>query len=533
MSEHPRAIPETSRRLTHSPRPNIRPTVAAGIFIIATAAAGLYVFYSRGLTNLYGDGISHMEGARRLFDSLTPGYQEIGTVWLPLYHLLVAPLALDDRLWRTGLAGSLVSTAAFGLTAWFLYRLSLEMNRSAAAAWVALAGFLLCPSMMYLASTPLTEPLMVFWTVLTVYGLFRFQRSGSLLALTGASVAAMMGALTRYDGWFLLPFAAVFVFFARDARGEERVRNTVFFCCLAGLGPALWLLHNAIRFGNPLEFYNGRFSAQAIYARQVATTGFRYPTDGSLLISARYFLADLTLVLGPWVLELAVLGLAVWALNRRERARRSSALLFLVPFVFYVQSMAHAAVALYIPTLFPHTYYNLRYGIQMLPAVAIFPSFLIGDKLPARVRGGLLAAMLTVILVQFASGFWRGAASLPVVEESVQNTPCKAPNEQALIGFFRQHYDGGRILTTVGEWPCLMPTAGIPFRKTLSEANHDLWIQVRRDPGQWVEWIIRGEDDSVDAMMRAHPKAFKNFELVERDKFGKGAWVEIYRRRPR
>jgi Dolichyl-phosphate-mannose-protein mannosyltransferase len=531
MSEQPPAIPETFRGSSRSPKPDARPALAAAVFIFAIAATGLYVFYSRGLTNLYGDGIAHMEGARRLFDSLTPGYQEIGTVWLPLYHLLVAPLAINDHLWQTGLAGSIVSEAAVALAGWFIFRISLEMNRSAIAAWVALAGFVLCPSMMYLASTPLTEPMMVFWTVLTIYLLFRYQISGSMAALAGASFAATLGALTRYDGWFLLPFAAVFVFFARRARIEERIRNAFFFCCLAGLGPALWLLHNAIRFGNPIEFYNGPFSAQAIYARQVATTGFRYPTDGSLLLSARYFLADLTLILGPWLLELALLGLAVWALNQRDRARRSAALLFLVPFVFYVQSMAHAAVALYVPTLFPHTYYNLRYGIEMLPAAAIFPSFLITDRLPGKIRRVLLVAILAVILAPFASGFWHGPANLPVIEESVQNTPCKAPNEQALIRFFTQHYDGGRILTTVGEWPCLNPAVGIPFHKTISEANREIWRQVRRNPEQWVEWIIRGEDDSVDEMMRARPNPFKNFELVERDKPGKEAWVEIYRRR--
>ncbi|HET7842203.1 MAG TPA: hypothetical protein VFM21_11380 [Terriglobia bacterium] len=521
IPESPRGIPIPERAAWHS--------LAAAAAIAATAAVSLYVFYSRGLTNLYGDGIAHMEGARRLFDSLTPGYQEIGTVWLPLYHLLVAPLAVNDHLWRTGLGGSLVSLAAFALSGWFLYRLSLEMNGSLTAAWVALGGFLFCPSMMYLASTPLTEPLTLLWAVLTVYGLYRFQRRGSMIALTGASLAALAGTLTRYDGWFLLPFAVVFIFFARPSRLEERFRNALFFSCIAGLGPALWLLHNAIRFNNPLEFYNGPFSAQAIYARQVATTGFRYPTDGSLQLSARYFLADLMLVLGPWLLELAVLGAAAWALDRRERAGRSAALLFLVPFVFYVQSMAHAAVALYVPTLFPHTYYNLRYGIEMLPAAAIFPSFLLGNRIPGRVRSILLVVVLVVVVGQLASGFSRGPAGLPVVEESVQNTPCNSPNERALIGFFRANYDGGRILTTVGEWPCLMPEVNIPFRNTLSEANHDLWLQAAHDPPRLVQWIIRGEDDSVDAMMRSHPEAFKLFVRVARYKSDRAGWVEIYR----
>jgi hypothetical protein len=521
-------VPESTPGTKSAAPSSLRHSLAACSVIVATAALTLHIFYSRGLTNLYGDGIAHMEGARRLLDSLTPGYAEIGTVWLPLYHLLVAPLAAKDSLWRTGLGGSLISEAAFAVAAWFIFRLALEMNRSRASAWVALAAFLLCPSMMYLASTPLTEPLTVLLAVLTVYGLFRFRESGSTRALLAAAAAAFFGTLTRYDGWFLLPFAALFVFFSRREPFKDRLRPTIIFSLIAGAGPALWLIHNAVRFGNPLEFYNGPFSAQAIYAHQIATSGFRYPTDGSLRISARYYLADLALVIGPWLLELAVLGFVVWALEARERARRSAALLFVVPFVFYVQSMAHAAVALYVPTLFPHTYYNLRYGIEMLPAVAIFPSFLVTSKTPSRLRAGLTAILVFVILGQYGSQLSGGVLRLPVVWESILNTPCKSPQQQALIGFFREHYDGGTILTALGKWPCVMPALDIPFRHTISEENRRIWKKLPRDPGAWVEWIIRSDGDTVDQMMRAYPASFKGFELVSRQTFSDGAWLEIY-----
>lgn len=529
MSEQVPANPESTPAAKKVIRVHAGAIVA--LCIVAVAAAGLGYFYSRGLTNLYGDGIAHMEGARRLTDSLTPGYAEIGTVWLPLYHLLVAPLAMNDFLWRTGLAGSLVSAAAFALAAWFLYRLALEINRNFASGVVALVAFMLCPSMMYLASTPLTEPLMLLWTVLIVYGLFRFHTTGRRCALLGASITAFFGTLTRYDGWFLLPFAALFVFLARSAPFKKRFQHTAVFCAIAGAGPLLWLLHNAVRFGNPLEFYNGPFSAQAIYAHQLATTGFRYPTDGSLLLSARYYLADLALVIGPWPLELAVLGLAAWALDRRQRARRAAALLLLVPFVFYVQSMAHAAVALYVPTLFPYTYYNLRYGIEMLPAVAIFSSFLVPVKTPAKIRKVALSVILIALVGQSVSDFAAGTRDLPVVKESILNTPCKSPERQAVIRFFRAHYDGERILLGVGQWPCLMPEVGIPFHKTISESNRKIWKQLRSDPGKWVEWILRGNDDSVDELMRAYPGAFSQFKLVQRDQLPEGKWVEIYRRK--
>ncbi len=96
---------------------------AVALLILAVTCASLHFFYTRGLSNLYGDGLAHMEGARRIFDSITPGYEEIGSVWLPLYHLVCAPLAINDFLWRTGLAGGLVSSAAFRTDRYLLFRL--------------------------------------------------------------------------------------------------------------------------------------------------------------------------------------------------------------------------------------------------------------------------------------------------------------------------------------------------------------------------------------------------------------------------
>jgi len=507
---------------------------AAAALIVAVALTSLYFFYSRGLSNLYGDGIAHMEGARRLLDSLTPGYEEIGSVWLPLFHLVTAPLALSDFLWRTGLGGSLISTAALAGTAWFLFRLAMEIHRNVAAGVLALAGALLCPNFLYLASTPLTEPLAIFWAVLVVYGLFRYRETGRLRALVGAALAALLGTLTRYDEWYVLPFAALFVLLAREESWVARARHAIVFSLIAGAGPLLWILHNAYRFGNPLEFYNGRFSAQAIYAHQLATTAFPYPTDGSLVLSARYYLEDLKLVIGVWPLALAVLGLVAWAANQHERSRSAVALLFLVPLPFYLHALAYAAVPLYVPTLFPYTYYNLRYGLAMVPAVALLPSCLLSPRLPQRLRHGLLLVFLVMLAGQAISIAWAGARELAVVKESILNTPCRSKRQQAIIRFFRDHYPARRdqkVLMAVGKWPCVMPEVGIYFRNTLTDANRKYWVRLRSQPERWAEWIVRGDGDAVDELMRAYPQAFRNFELLMKETFPGEGGVAVYRRR--
>ena len=498
--------------------------------IVAVTLGALYFFYSRGLTNIYGDAIAHMEGARRIFDSLTPGYEEIGSVWLPLFHLFAAPWARSDFLWRTGLAGSIVSSAAFAGTAWLLYRLGTEIKGGRSAGILALAGILLNPSLLYLASTPLTEPLAIFWAVLVVYELSRYRETGRLRALLGAAGAGFFGTLTRYEEWYILPFAALFVLLARPQSWESRLRHALVFSIISGAGPMLWLLHNAWRFGNPLEFYNGPFSAQAIYAHQLATTAFPYPTDGKLLLSARYYFEDLKLVIGVWPLALAILGLVAWAVNRRVWGRGAVAFLFLVPLPFYIHALAYAAIPLYVPTLFPFTYYNLRYGLEMAPAVALFPAFLLSGSLPRRRRYGLLVFFVAVLAWQSYSLLAGGVEELAVVKEGILNTPCRSQRQQAIIRFLRVHYDGQRILMAAGKWPCVMPEAGIHYGNTITEMNRSYWRSLRPDAGKWVGWIIRGEGDAVDELMRAYPQAFSQFKLLERNSFPQEGSVAIYRK---
>lgn len=500
--------------------------------IVAADLASLSFFESRGLSNLYGDGLVHVEGARRIFDSLTPGYAEMGSVWLPLFHLLASPLAINNTLWRTGLAGSLVSVAAFALTAWFLFRLSFEMNRTLAAGGVTLAAFLLSLNLLYAATTPLTEPLAVFWAVLVVYGLFRFQHSGRTRTLVWTAIAAFFGTLTRYDGWYLLPFAALFVLLCRPWNWRDRIGQTLLFCLIAGSGPLLWFLHNTYRFHNPWQFYNGPYSAKAIYAHQLASTGFRYPTAGSLWLSAHYYLEDLKLVFGAWPLELAALGFIAWMMLRPLRQRRVAGLLFLVPLLFYPQSFAYGSIPLYVPTLFPHTYYNLRYGLEMASALALFPAFLVSPGFSRSRRRIVLGALCAIFAAQAFGMGWAGARHLPLVREGVLNTPCKSPAEQDVVRFFKQHYDGEIVLMASGEWPCLMPQLGIPYRKTLSQSNRKYWLQLRFGASRWAGWIIRRRDDAVDMLMRSYPNAFEDFEVENREQFARGNFVEIYRRKP-
>ena len=71
-----------------------------------------FLFYYRaGEVLLYGDAIAHINIARRVLDSRTPGLLRLGTVWLPLPHLLMIPFIVSTKMWQTGAGGSIPSMA--------------------------------------------------------------------------------------------------------------------------------------------------------------------------------------------------------------------------------------------------------------------------------------------------------------------------------------------------------------------------------------------------------------------------------------
>src|SRR5579863_2063637 len=80
-------------------------------------------YFRRGEVLLYGDAVAHINIARRVFDSRTPGLLQLGTVWLPLPHLLILPFIVSKQMWRSGSGGSIPSMAAFVLGSLGVFRL--------------------------------------------------------------------------------------------------------------------------------------------------------------------------------------------------------------------------------------------------------------------------------------------------------------------------------------------------------------------------------------------------------------------------
>src|SRR5262249_7797809 len=131
-------------------------------------------YYRRGEILLYGDAVAHLNIARRVFDSRTPGLLQLGTVWLPLPHLLMIPFLLSDKMWQSGVGGSIPSMVAYVLGVAGIFRLvrgSFQPQDDAQArivAWLAALIYAANPNLIYLQTTAMTEPVylaLFVWSV--------------------------------------------------------------------------------------------------------------------------------------------------------------------------------------------------------------------------------------------------------------------------------------------------------------------------------------------------------------------------------
>ena len=114
--------------------------------ILGTIAAAVY--WRAGLSLSHYDARAHLVVARRIFDSLTPSWEQIGAVWLPLPHLLNALPVQIDWIYRTGASAIAISVASFAITVACISAIVRSISGSRSGAILASLLFALNPNVL-------------------------------------------------------------------------------------------------------------------------------------------------------------------------------------------------------------------------------------------------------------------------------------------------------------------------------------------------------------------------------------------------
>jgi hypothetical protein len=400
---------------------------------------------------------------------------------------LILPFARNDALWRSGLAGALPCAVCFVTGALFLFAAVRRIFHSTPAAVAAAALFACNPNVMYLQSIAMMEAVFASALLALLYFSVRFRETQGWGALCGAGVAALAATLARYDGWFLLPFAAAYFFFTAKQR---RVAVALVFSILAGAGPLWWLFHNWWLTGDALAFYRGPYSAAAIQADK------SYPGYRNWPLAWLYYGVAVRLCAGPWLAILAGAGVLA-ALARRAFWPLT---LLALPGLFYVWSVHSSSEPIYVPELWPHTYYNTRFGVATMPLLALAAAALVAIVPP---RTGKVAAILVIAA---GAGYWLLHPSPDrwvTWAESRANSEGRRAWTQEAAAFLGPRYVRGSGIVTSGGDDLLgiYREMGIPLRETFGVCNGLPWLATLRRPDLWLwqEWAVVKRGDPLDA----------------------------------
>jgi len=382
----------------------------------------------------------------------------------------------------------------------------LDATRSRVAAVAASLVVALNPNVLYLQSTPMTEPLLMALTTAAAWLTIRALHSGIEKDVRRAGLAMAAACLTRYEAW---PVTALLL--------------------VLGLVALLWQRHrgvDAIQRVGRLTMYPA--------AAGLCFLALSRATVGEWFVNAGFFVADnvamhrpLRALISIWwgaheltsypLAILGVLGLML-ALVRAFRTRELAA---------WVPALALAgAAALPWYAFYSGHPFRIRYMVPLIPVVGLGIGYAVGFAGRARPIIAVLA------LAALVAGPKPLDESAPMVLEAQWDREHRAGRAH-VAAYLRRHWDGEPIMASMGSLAHFMQELsqdGFRIRDFLHEGNGDIWVAALEYPDPHVEWLLIEEmaegGDMLAVRARERPGFLDGYLRV-----AEGGGVALYRRR--
>ena len=479
--------------------------IVAAAAVAAGALAAAH-YGSLGLTLSHYDAKAHLVVARRVFDNLTPGWKQIGAVWLPLPHLLNLLPVQSDVLYRTGLSGVAISVACFAAAAAALATLVYRTTRSSLGAVAAALVFASDPNVLYLQSTPMTESLLFALLVASVVSVAHWVESGDRHGVWRPGLVLALACMTRYEAWPVTAALLALTVVVLVRRGES-VHASLRAVARITAWPFVAVL---------LFLVNSRVST----TRWFVTGGFFVPendANGRPFVALAQVVNGVTDTSGVWTVAVGAIGLllaVVWFAmdRRRSHALLSLALLATASLPFYAFVHGHP--------------FRVRYMVVLVLAMAVGCGFSVAalKKWPLQ-----LVAVAGLSMV--------GPPPLdpqaPMVVEAQWDRPASRAR-QAVTACLARDFNrpSDKILASMGSLAHYMQELareGFRLDDFIHEGTDDFWPDTVDSPKRHVQWILFEEKseggDELTRRRQQFPELVDGFARV-----CEGGGVALYRR---
>lgn len=501
-----------------------RSAVRAAFLLALVAGVSVAALYaSRELTLSHYDAKAHLVVARRIVDSLRPGWWQIGAVWLPLPHLLNMGPVQVDWLYQTGMSGVAISILSFAAATATIVWLVRRATGSLAGAAAGAVVFASQPDLLYLQSTPMTEPLLMAlclagvaltwkWTAETCAGLpppHAAAPAGAGRALPAcwpAGTALALACLTRYEAWPLaatavgLAFGCLIWAGARPARALRLVAGLAAFPVAAGLAFLVlsratvgeWLVTGGFYEIDNLDYHRPFKSLGSVGwgVRQLNGTG--------------------TVVLGVMGAAIVLVSIA------RTRVHR--------PLLVVAALTACALLPAY--AFWSGHPFRIRYMVVLVMALATIAGLGVGLLAHGR---AFAAALITLVSIVETPPLSRRS---PMVLEAQWDRP-RSHERRHVTQCLVERRDGRPILASMGSLAHYMQEtsrAGFDVRDYIHEGIGQIWTDSLEGAQRHAGWVLIEEQaeggDQLAKLRDRSPRFLEGFDRV-----CEGGGVALYRRR--
>jgi hypothetical protein len=243
-----------------------------------------------------------------------------------------------------------------------------------------------------------------------------------------------------------------------------------------------------------LYFAFGPYSAHAQQA-QLEQAGV-LATKNNLPFSLKTYFYAVVYNSSMYIVLLAGLGsVLLWLDKKIPSSIRVATVLLLVPFIFNVVALYFGHSVLFVQGLSGNSWFNVRYGLMMLPSLAIFFGYITYRLKPIRIA--LLALFLFITFFSFSN---HDAVSIDDARVG-----ASGKNVSEVSGWIRDHVGNkeGHILISVASHDAIIFSSGLPMSKFIHEGTGEYWKMTTEHPSKWARWIIMRTYDRSDSTYKA------------------------------
>jgi hypothetical protein len=180
--------------------------------------------------------------------------------------------------------------------------------------------------------------------------------------------------------------------------------------------------------------------------------------------------------------------------------------------------VSYGSVPIFLPVWQPFSWYNTRYGMELLPAFAFFFGFALQPLLERLKlhRPTLRPAFIALILVVQAGNLAEMLREGPLTYvEGKKNSESRSYYNQVLTDALRRLHEqdpGAVVLMNTSTFPSIVPRAGLTYRQTINESDKEFYWAALVAPAAHADIILAFAGEDIDKAVKAHPEHLRRLE---------------------